>query len=105
MDSMKFDTLSRTIGKTSSRRRVVKMLGSGVAAAVAAGLGLRARSSEAMPRSSNPQHDFVAECKSNGGESSRVRSRSVKCTYACEYYTVCDFSTLPPVCYDVILQC
>lgn len=105
MDTTKFDALSRTVGKTSTRRQAITLLGSGLAAGIVAGLGLRARGAEAMPRSSNPQHDFVAECKSNGGDSSRVRNRTVKCTYACEYYTVCDFSTLPPVCYDMILEC
>jgi hypothetical protein len=105
MDATRFDSLSKAMGKSSSRRRAIKLLGSGVATGLAAAIGLSARGAEAMPRSNTPQHDFVSECKSSGGESSRVRTYVVKCSYACAFYTVCDFSTSPPICYDQILNC
>ena len=104
MDPTGLDSLAKKIGRSPSRRQAIKLLGGGVAAGLAAAAGLRVRGARALPISGS-QHDFVTDCSDNGGESSRLRTYVVKCTYACHYYTVCNFNYTPPYCYTVFLYC
>ncbi len=101
MDGTRFDQLTKSMGKSSSRRRALKALGGGAAAGLAALAGLRARDAAAMP----PQNAFTNECRQYGGESRSVGTRQVRCTYPCAFYTQCNFLYDPPACFDVLLSC
>ena len=101
MDAVRFDSLAKSAGRSSSRRQLFKLLG---AAAAVWSAGRHFRSAAALPNNGT-QHHFVTQCKDNGGEPSRVRTYVVECTYVCQFYQVCDFNFSPPSCYDVLLNC
>jgi hypothetical protein len=101
MDGIRFDDLAKTVGRSSSRRRVLKALGGGAAGGLAALAGFRVPDAAAMP----PQNAFTNECRQTFGEPRSVGTRQVRCTYPCAFYTQCNFLFDPPACFDVLLSC
>ncbi|HEU0116685.1 MAG TPA: hypothetical protein VFQ80_18475 [Thermomicrobiales bacterium] len=101
MDGTRFDHLAKSVGNSSSRRRVLKALGGGAAGGLGALFGIGLRRADAMPI----QNAFVNECRQTLGEPRSVGTRQVRCTYPCAFYTQCNFFYEPPLCFDVLLTC
>ena len=91
MDGIRLDDLAETVGRSSSRRQVLKVLGGGATGGLGALFGIAVCRADAMPI----QNTFVSECRQFGGESRSVATRVVRCTYPCAFYTQCNFFLRP----------